>query len=177
MTASRLRHIYLTGFMGAGKSTVGRALAEHLEWTFVDLDASVESRCQMTISRIFAERGEEWFRQQEHDALAAIPGRQETVIAVGGGALERPDNRRLMRQKGVTVWLDVPFSLILHRLGEGDRLARPLFSDEEAARELFDERRSRYARSDHVVKIRTDSEPEAVAREIVERIGNQTCAI
>jgi len=163
--------------MGAGKSTVGRALAQYLGWAFVDLDRSIAERCQMSIQRIFAERGEEWFRQQEHEALAAIPGRTDTVVAVGGGALERPDNRRLMRQRGITVWLDVPFSLILQRLDEGGRLQRPLFSDEEAAQKLFDERRPRYARADHVVQIRTELEPEAVALEIVNLIGNPTCAI
>ncbi|MGB5175562.1 MAG: shikimate kinase [Thermoanaerobaculia bacterium] len=177
MTTSRIRHIYLTGFMGAGKSTVGRALGQRLGWVFLDLDASVAERCQMSIPQIFAERGQEWFRQQEHDALAAIPGRTNTVVAVGGGGLERPDNRRLMRQRGVTVWLDVPFSLILQRLDDGGRRIRPLFSDEAAAHQLFDERRLRYARADHVVQIRTEREPEAVADDILDLIGKQKCAI
>lgn len=131
----------------------------------------------MSIPQIFAERGQEWFRQQEHDALAAIPGRTNTVVAVGGGGLERPDNRRLMRQRGVTVWLDVPFSLILQRLDDGGRRIRPLFSDEAAAHQLFDERRLRYARADHVVQIRTEREPEAVADDILDLIGKQKCAI
>jgi len=177
VTTTRFRHIYLTGFMGAGKSTVGRALGERLGWAFADLDSGVEERCRMSIPRIFAERGEDWFRQQEHEALAAIPGRIETVVAVGGGALERPDNRRLMRQRGITVWLDVPFSLILQRLGDGGRLRRPLFSDVEAARRLFDERHPQYARADHVVQIRAESEPEAVAMDILNLIGKHKCAI
>lgn len=177
MTTSRTRHLYLTGFMGAGKSTVGRALGQRLGWAFVDLDTVVAERCQMSIPRIFAERGEEWFRQQEHEALAAVSVATDMVIAVGGGALERPDNRRLMRQRGITVWLDVPFSLILQRLGEGGLQARPLFSDEKAARRLFDERRPRYARADYVVQIRTELDPEAVAEDIVNLIGKQKCAI
>ena len=177
MTTSRTRHIYLTGFMGAGKSTVGQALGQRLGWVFVDLDASVVERCQMSISRIFAERGQEWFRQQEHEALAAIPSRRDTVVAVGGGALERPDNRRLMRRRGITVWLDVPFSLILQRLGDGGRQTRPLFSDEQAARRLFDERRSQYARAEYVVQVRAELEPQAVADDIFNLIGIQKCAI
>jgi shikimate kinase len=130
----------------------------------------------MSIPRIFAERGEEWFRQQEHEALAAIPARTNTVIAVGGGALGRPDNRRLMRQRGISVWLDVPFSLILQRLGDDGSWSRPLFSDAAAARQLFDERRPQYARAEHVVQIRTDLEPEAVALSIVDLIGTPLCA-
>jgi shikimate kinase len=157
--------------MGAGKSTVGRALGNRLRVSFVDLDSRIETRCQMSIPRIFAERGEEWFRQQEHEALASISGDGDTVIAVGGGALERPDNRRLMRQRGVTVWLDAPFSLILQRLGDGERVGRPLFSDEAAARALFDRRRSQYARADYVVRIRAESKPEALAEDILNLIG------
>ena len=176
MTTPPVRHIYLTGFMGAGKSTVGRVLGKSLDWNFLDLDPFVEERCQMSISRIFTERGEDWFRQQEHEALAAVPSQTETVVAVGGGALVRPDNRRLMRQRGVTVWLDAPFSLILQRLGDGERMARPLFSDEAAARALFDQRRSLYARADHAVQIRPDSEPEAVAKYILHLIEKSICA-
>jgi shikimate kinase len=162
--------------MGAGKSTVGRVLGKSLGWGFVDLDPLVEERCQMSIRRIFTERGEDWFRQQEHEALAAVPSQAETVVAVGGGALGRPDNRRLMRQRGVTVWLDTPFSLILQRLGDGERMARPLFVDEGAARALFDQRRPQYARADHVVQIQPDSEPEAVAKHIVNLIEKSICA-
>ena len=176
MTTSPIRHIYLTGFMGAGKSTVGRALSQRLGWAYVDLDAEIERRCRMSIPRIFAERGEEWFRQQEHEALALIPDRVETVVAVGGGALERPENRRLMRRRGTTVWLDAPFSLILQRLGDTARLGRPLFSDEEEARKLFERRRAQYARADYGVEITGDDEPGDVARNIEERLGNPSCA-
>jgi shikimate kinase len=157
--------------MGAGKSTIGRALGKRLGVSFVDLDSRIETRCQMSIPRIFAERGEEWFRQQENEALASISGDGDTVIAVGGGALERPDNRRLMRQRGCTVWLDAPFSLILQRLGDGERVGRPLFSDEAAARALFEKRRSQYARADYVVQIRVESKPEVVAEDILKLIG------
>jgi shikimate kinase len=163
--------------MGVGKSTVGRILGDSLGWAFVDLDSSIETRCQMSIARIFAERGEAWFRQQEHEALAAIPGRSCTVVAVGGGALERPDNRRLMRQRGITVWLDAPFSLILQRLGDDERARRPLFLEEAAVRALFDKRRSYYARADYIVEIGAESEPGAVAREIANLTGTPNCAI
>ena len=173
----RIHHIYLTGFMGAGKSAVGRALSQRLGWEYVDLDSEIENRCRMSIPRIFAERGGAWFRQQEHDALASIPERVETVVAVGGGAMERPENRRLMQRRGVTVWLDTPFSLILQRLGDTDRRpARPLFTDEEAARRLFEKRRPLYARSDHVIQIAADDGPEDVARVIEDRIGSPSCA-
>ena len=177
MTTVRIYHIYLTGFMGAGKSTVGRALSRRLGWEYVDLDSEIENRCRMSIPRIFAERGEAWFRQQEHEALAALPERVDTVGAVGGGALERPDNRRLMRRRGVTVWLDTPFSLILQRLGDADRRpTRPLFTDDEAARRLFEKRRPMYARSDHVIAVAADDAPEDVARDIEDRIGSPSCA-
>jgi shikimate kinase len=95
---AHLRRIVLTGFMGAGKTTVGRLLAARLGWDFLDLDASIESRTGLAVPSIFAAHGEAHFRQLESQALAASLGRSNIVLALGGGAPESLTNRLLIEQ-------------------------------------------------------------------------------
>ena len=96
--------IYLVGFMGSGKSTVGRGLAKHLGWRFADLDEDIEAREQMPITQIFDQRGEEEFRRAEHDALkrriADVARGVPWVIAVGGGCFAQPRNFDLISNHG-----------------------------------------------------------------------------
>src|SRR5580658_9562542 len=112
--------IYLVGFMGCGKSTVGRALADELGWHFTDLDNEVEGSAGCTISEIFDTQGEEMFRTLEASALAqrvrAVQSGRPQVIALGGGALMNDKNFELVSNHGVVVWLDAPFELIEKRV-------------------------------------------------------------
>jgi shikimate kinase len=146
--------IYLVGFMGSGKSTVGRALADELGWNFFDLDNEIESGAGTTISEIFDAQGEPMFRTLEASALAkrvrAVQSGQPQVISLGGGALMRDENFELIANNGVMVWLDAPFDLIEKRVAAESH--RPLARDPSKLRELFDLRCLRYGMADFRVE-------------------------
>jgi len=158
--------IFLVGFMGSGKSTVGRALAEELGWGFADLDEDIEKREGMSISQIFDTRGEEEFRRAETAALRervrAIEGGRPWVIALGGGAFLSEEHFEMVSNNGVTVWLDCPFSTVERRLaGYGHR---PLARDPQKLRELFAVRRQGYERADYCVVVENDDAAAATAK-------------
>src|SRR5512142_2087422 len=112
--------IFLVGFMGSGKSTVGRALAEELGWGFADLDEDIEKREGVPISQIFDTRGETEFRHAETAALRervrSVEGGHPCVIALGGGAFLSDENFQMVSNNGVSIWLDCPFSTVELRL-------------------------------------------------------------
>jgi shikimate kinase len=159
--------LYLVGFMGCGKSTVGRVLADELGWSFFDLDDEIESSASASISEIFDKQGELVFRALESSALAqrvrAVQSGRPQVISLGGGALMNDENFELVSNNGVTVWIDSPFELILNRVAAESH--RPLGRDPERLRELFEIRRPRYAQAD----FRVDA-PEEDAMETAKRI-------
>src|SRR5688500_4378392 len=97
--------IFLVGYRGSGKTTVGRLLADRLQWSFLDADAVIEERAGKTIRDIFVAEGEGAFRDQESALLAELCGRTETVIATGGGIVLKDDNRALLREHGFVAWL------------------------------------------------------------------------
>lgn len=143
--------IYLTGFMGSGKSTVGRTLAQHLDRPFIDLDDQIERRESRSISRIFAESGETAFREVERLALTALPLQSRPVVATGGGIVLSRENRLLMDRSGVRVWLNCPLAEIVRRLGNtaGGRDRRPLWSgDPQELGRLLEQRTPAYASAD-----------------------------
>jgi shikimate kinase len=156
--------IYLVGFMGCGKSTVGRALAEELGWRFVDLDADIEKAEGCSIAEIFESRGEPAFRLVESAALRSAVRKVECgqphVVALGGGAFLQENNATLLADKGISIWLDCSFELAQRRV-EGDA-SRPLAKDPSKFRALYEERRPGYARSDHRIEIHGDDSADAV---------------
>src|SRR5689334_20963185 len=150
--------IFLVGFMGSGKSTVGRALADELGWEYADLDEDIERREGMTISEIFSQRGEPAFRQCETAALrervrSVICGKPY-VIALGGGAFLSEENFEMVSNNGVSVWLDCPFSTVERRVA--GLTHRPLVRDSEVLRTLFASRRTGYERADYCVPVESD---------------------
>jgi shikimate kinase len=130
MTSDRLPpRILLIGMMGAGKSTVGRLLAERLQWPYVDSDEQVERRTGMTVPEIFATRGEPAFRAEESVALdEATTSDGPLVVSVAGGAVLDADNRTRIRQAGLVVWLRAEVSTLARRVGSG--AGRPLLGDD-----------------------------------------------
>jgi len=169
------KHVYLTGFMGAGKSTVGRALAERLDWLFVDLDDSIEAQQGMAIAEIFASRGEAWFRRLESAALRSLDDSTDAVVATGGGVLSVPENREWMKAHGLAVWLDVSFELVMERLGATDQETRPLFESESEARELFAKRQSQYGDSDLRIEVLSSHSAAEVAAMIQNILTEEEC--
>jgi shikimate kinase len=161
--------LYLVGFMGSGKSAVGRLLADELGWSFVDVDEEIEKSQGTSIVQIFDTRGEAEFRQIEREAmrkpLREIECGRPMVLALGGGAFADPDNRKLLHERGVTLWLDCSFPRICARL-EGQTNHRPLARDPEKFRRLFDERRDSYSQAEYRIEADTD-DPAAVVAEIL----------
>jgi shikimate kinase len=152
--------IYIAGFMGSGKSTVGRILADRLGWDFVDLDREIEATEQTTISDIFETRGEPEFRQIEQRMIGAWVSKVErgspTVLALGGGAFVHPGNYDLIENHGISIWLDCSFDAVQQRLG-AHMNDRPLARDPEGFRRLYHERRAGYSRADF--RVDGDCEP------------------
>ncbi len=155
-------HLFLIGFMGSGKSAMGRLLAERLGRPFLDLDEWIEARQGTTIREIFARHGEAHFRRLERDALRECLAGDPAVVALGGGTFLAPENRRRLRHAGLTVWLDVPLELALERCA-GDP-ERPLADDPEHFRRLYQSRRDLYGRADLSVPVGDDPKEETCSR-------------
>ncbi len=138
----RADKLYLVGFMGAGKTTVARALATRLGWRAVDIDEAIEAREHMTVAELFARRGEPYFRSVERAVLLEhIPSRH-LVVATGGGTYADPQNRAAINADGVAVWLDVPLDRLIARIPSDGR--RPLAADRSGFERLYHQRRAAY---------------------------------
>lgn len=156
--------IYLVGFMGSGKSTIGRLVADELGWKFVDMDEEIEAEQGRTIASIFDNEGEAWFRQVEvasiHQRVRQVQTGRPTVLALGGGAFTFPETAELLNNNGVTIWLDCPWELVSERVGRDP--SRPLARDPDRFQRLFEERRAAYAQADYRIEIRGDNPAETV---------------
>jgi shikimate kinase len=146
--------IYLVGFMGSGKSTIGVRLAEELGWTFTDLDEEIESVQGRPISAIFDQDGEDAFRRIERDALLVhahqIQAGTPTVLALGGGAFSRPENRELIANNGISIWLDCPLETLWERVSCATH--RPLARDRARFEELYLARRPDYGMAEYRIE-------------------------
>jgi shikimate kinase len=136
------RWIALAGFMGAGKSSVGRRVAGRLDVPFVDADREIEAVAGLAIPDIFDQRGELWFRRTEESVVREIVGRSPAgVVALGGGALESPKTRDLLARAGRVVWLRVSVDVAWRRVQGSDR---PLAQDEARFRRRAEARDATY---------------------------------
>lgn len=171
----RAERIYLTGFMGAGKSEVGRALAARLGYRFLDLDHEIEAAAGAGVGEIFSRRGEAAFRRLESRALAATAEAGRVVVATGGGAVVAAANRDLVRRLGLSVWIDPDFDTILGRLDAAGRHRRPLFADEDQARDLYRRRRDAYRQADFRIAVDDQATADEVAARIADLCGEKLC--
>ncbi len=158
--------LYLLGFMASGKTTIGKAVAEKLGWSFADVDIEIECEQGISIADIFARQGEARFRHLESEAIRRHVGRVEAglpwVIALGGGAIIQPANWELIQNNGVTVWVDCPLEIVRRRLG--DDVTRPLARDRAGLARLYDTRKPLYSRADFRIEIDSDDVAEAANR-------------
>ena len=170
---NRPRALFLVGFMGAGKTSVGRALAARLKWRFVDLDDRIEAREGRTIREIFDQSGEAAFRKTESAELRTLLKEIDetaTVAALGGGAFVQPDNAALLRRVAApVVFLDAPVETLSERCSPAVGV-RPLFRDPQSFRALYEARRPVYMGA--TIRVDTAGKSvEAVADEIISALG------
>lgn len=160
--------LFLVGFMAAGKTTVGRALAERLGWEFADTDRLVEQAAGMPVEAMFRSAGEGAFREAEWSVLNELAGRSRLVIATGGGLFLGVPHRAFLRREGVSCWLDASLDAVAARVGSV--ASRPLWPAGDAIdrRAFFERRRAVYALADIVVDA-THGEVADVARRVEDR--------
>lgn len=165
-------NIYLVGPMGAGKTTVGRRIAELKGMTFVDSDQEVEKRTGVDISFIFDMEGEEGFRKRERDMIAELSEQPNTVMATGGGAVLDPSTRDLLSARGVVVYLETSLEQQLARTRKSN--SRPLLAGSEdmeaTLTQLMEVRDPLYRSIADVVVTTGDQQARKLAREIVEQL-------
>lgn len=174
------RNLFLCGFMGCGKTTVGRALAELLGARFVDMDAYIEKRAGMPVAAVFETGGEARFRALETQAARELGSLRGLVVGTGGGAALNPENVAAFKSAGagLVVLLDVPFPLLLARLAADARrqgATRPLLAGgEEAVRRLYEARLPVYrAAADLTARNPDDRPAEQMAREIAAALAKR----
>jgi thiamine-phosphate pyrophosphorylase len=169
------RKIWLVGFMGSGKTTIGRILARRLALPFFDLDAEIEAASSMPVRAIFETEGEAEFRRRERayvEGSLAIPA---GVFAAGGGTFAAEASRRAILREGVSIFLDVPFDVLAARVPA--KADRPLFEDATQARRLLEERLPFYRMAGLSVPLTGGESPEDSAEELLRRLEERTCVI
>ena len=169
-----MRNVFLVGFMGAGKSSVGVALAARLGHRFIDLDERLSERFEASIPEVFAAHGESVFRAAETDELARCADEPDAVVATGGGAFCSAANREIISgSKGVSVYLDLPWEELDRRL-TGDNGGRPKYDHSEQARSLFEERRPEYRHADVIIELEGSETPDEVADRVLRALARSS---
>lgn len=165
-------NIILMGFMGTGKSTVGKRLARILGWSFMDTDAEIERLTGLSVSEIFRRHGETRFRSEERLLVKRLKERENCVIATGGGTVLDPQNLEELAQSGVMITLYAPVDEIYERIGY--RNDRPLLRGErEEVEKLWAERQPFYRQADYIIDT-TDMGIDEVVQEIIQLIEGRT---
>jgi shikimate kinase len=163
------RNIVLIGFMGTGKSALGKELAAGLHFDLIDTDQLIADASQQSIPEIFSLHGEPYFRDLEANALRALAGRTELVICTGGGIIVRPENRTLLKQLGFVVWLDAPEDTVYDRISR--KRDRPLLQTENpraTISRLLRDRRPLYRDAANLVINTGQLDLEKTARGIID---------
>jgi len=159
--------LYLIGFMGAGKSTIARALGRRIGWRVVDIDERIEGRERRSVASIFSQSGEPYFRHVERQVLGELLPDRNVIVATGGGTFAEPDNRALMLADGAVAWLDVPLAQVVERVPADGR--RPLAADRDQMEQLYVRRQLVYAQAH--VRIDADQPIAEVVERLLDWIG------
>lgn len=157
-------NIALCGFMGCGKTCIGRELAKITGRKLVDTDELIEKEQGTTISQIFADKGEGYFRDLEFEMCKKVAEMNDTIISTGGGAMTFERNVDAIKKGATVVFLDADFDIICKRVGDG--ATRPLFKNKENAKKLYDERRAKYISASDIIVDGNDC-PAKIASEII----------
>lgn len=171
-----MHSVFLVGFMGAGKSSVGAALAARLGCRFIDLDHEVGARFGAAIPEIFERYGEAAFRAAEREELVHCVDLPDVVVATGGGAFCDEVNQRIIHDRGgVSVYLELPWEVLERRLA-ADHHERPKYNHADQARQLFEMRLQHYRRAKVTVSLGGRESSEAIAESILSRLQEASCA-
>lgn len=175
-----MRPIFLIGYMGSGKSTLGRLVSKATGLPFIDLDAYIENRFHKTVKDIFAERGEDGFRLVERAMLHEVADMEDVIVACGGGTPCFFDNMDYINTHGVSVWLEAPLPILHSRLMRG-RHKRPLIENldtdqlTEFIQNALAKRREHYSKSQHrfnTALLENETDREETARRFIEQFLN-----
>jgi len=167
-----MRNIVLIGFMGTGKSTVGKRLALSLAWDFVDTDLEVGEITNLSVTEIFRRYGETRFRSEERLVVQRLSQQEQMVIATGGGTVINPLNWEALAKNGIIIGLHATMEEIISRIGHKND--RPLLKGTtEAIEKLWSERREFYEKADFIIDT-TQKDIDEVVSEILERLGRMT---
>lgn len=146
-----MNNIILCGFMGSGKTSIGKELAKLTGYNFIDTDELIEQEQGIKIKEIFEKYGEQHFRDLEYETCKKIANINNSIVSTGGGLMTYQRNSEAIKIGGRVIFLDVSFSTICQRIGEDS--TRPLFQDRIKARKLYDERQEKYRNAaDYIVK-------------------------
>ncbi len=164
------RSIVLVGLMGSGKSAIGRRLAARIGMDFVDADSEIEEAAGLSINDIFEVHGEDAFRDGERRVIARLLSKPAHILATGGGAFMDPETRKIVKERGISVWMRAEFDVLLRRVSRRDN--RPLLKGndkEEVLRRLIEERYPVYGEADITVQSQDGPHEETVS-EVIEAI-------
>ncbi|MCR5177280.1 MAG: shikimate kinase [Anaerovibrio sp.] len=163
-----MKNVVLIGFMGVGKTSSGRMLANQLGFKFIDMDKAIEKKWNMTIPQMFEQYGEAFFREKEKEMCREIAEKKSVVISTGGGTVKDPENVSILKRTGKIVCLTASVDAILERTATTG--TRPLLDSFEDRRQgiikLLDERKEMYAQADYTLDT-TDLSPLQVSRDVI----------
>lgn len=163
--------IYLCGFMGCGKSTIGKLISKKLGMSFTDLDSYIENKENMSIPEIFEKKGEPYFREAEVKAVAELADKNNAVIACGGGTILNDKSAETASKCGTVIFLDVPFELCYSRIKDDKNRPLVVNNSKDELRKIFNKRHDIYLRNSDI-SINAGNSPSQICLDITEFVKN-----